>query len=96
MISLKRLNGTGFILNAELIEQIESTPDTVITLTTGNNIVVLERVEEVIEKVLEYRKKISEAVIPAKPALPAAAGGGGREPGSRKAGLKSGFPLSRE
>lgn len=55
MIELKRLNGTKFFLNAELIEQIESTPDTVITLTTGNNIVVLEDVPTVVKKILAYR-----------------------------------------
>lgn len=57
MISLQRLNGTEFILNAELIEQIERTPDTVITLTTGNNIVVRESVRDVVEKIIEYRQK---------------------------------------
>lgn len=57
MISLQRLNGTEFVLNAELIEQIERTPDTVITLTTGNNIVVRESVRDVIEKIIEYRQK---------------------------------------
>ncbi|MCB4757322.1 MAG: flagellar FlbD family protein [Elusimicrobia bacterium] len=59
MIHLKRLNGSDFVLNAELIEQIESTPDTVITLITGNNIVVLQSVNDVIEKVLEYRRRIN-------------------------------------
>jgi flagellar protein FlbD len=58
MILLKRLNGTPFWLNAELIEQIESAPDTVITLTTGNNIIVQEPANFVIEKIIEYRKKI--------------------------------------
>lgn len=58
MISLRRLNGTEFLLNAELIEQIDRTPDTVITLVTGNNIVVKESVEEVLEKVVVYRGRI--------------------------------------
>lgn len=60
MILLKRLNGTEFWLNAELIEQIESAPDTVITLTTGNNILVREKVNEVIEKIVEYRQKVKK------------------------------------
>jgi flagellar protein FlbD len=59
MITLKRLNGTEFMLNAELIEQIERTPDTVITLTTGNNIVVRESVDDVVGKIIEYRQKIA-------------------------------------
>jgi flagellar protein FlbD len=58
MIQLRRLNGTPFWLNAELIEQIETAPDTVITLTTGNNIVVRERVEEIVELILAYRGRI--------------------------------------
>ena len=59
MIKLKRLNGVEFSLNAELIEQIESAPDTVITLTTGNNIVVRESAAEVVERIIEYRRKIT-------------------------------------
>lgn len=60
MIQLKRLNNVEFFLNAELIEQVESTPDTVITLTTGNNVVVKESRAEVIAKILEYRKAVSD------------------------------------
>lgn len=57
MICLRRLNGTEFWLNAELIEQVESAPDTVITLTTGNNLLVLDKVDAVIEKIIEYQNK---------------------------------------
>ena len=57
MICLHRLNKTEFWLNAELIEQIDSTPDTVITLTTGNNFVVLENRKDVIEKIIEYQQQ---------------------------------------
>ena len=60
MIELKRLNGTNFLLNPDLIEQVESTPDTLITLITGNNIVVLESLEEVSEKFLEHKRKVQE------------------------------------
>ena len=59
MIELTRLNGTRFYLNAELVEQAESAPDTVITLTTGNNIVVREKLETVIEKIKEYRRAVN-------------------------------------
>jgi len=59
MIMLKRLNGSEFYLNAELIEQVESTPDTVITLTTGNNIIVKETIEDIVRKVKEYRADVS-------------------------------------
>ena len=59
MIDVTKLNGEGIVLNAELIETIESRPDTLITLTSGNKIMVKEKVDEVIEKVEKYRKKIN-------------------------------------
>ena len=58
MIELTRLNGTKFFLNAELIEIIESTPDTVITLTTDKKLVVLENKDEIIDEVIEYKRRI--------------------------------------
>jgi len=59
VILLHRLNGSEFHLNAELIEQIESTPDTVITLITGNNIIVKEPADVVIEKIIDYRAQVA-------------------------------------
>ncbi|MBI3550293.1 MAG: flagellar FlbD family protein [Elusimicrobia bacterium] len=59
MITVTRLNGTVFTVNAELIETVERTPDTVIALATGNRYIVQEPVEEVVSRVLEYRKKIN-------------------------------------
>ncbi len=58
MIELTRLNGTKFVLNAELIESVESTPDTVITLTTDKKLVVLEKKDEIINKFIQYKKRI--------------------------------------
>ncbi len=58
MIRLTRLNHLTIYLNADLIEHIESTPDTVISLTTGQKIVVLESAEEVAERVLAFRRSI--------------------------------------
>ena len=55
MIELTRLNGTKFLLNPELIEQMEATPDTVITLVTGNNLVVRESLPEVRAAYVDYR-----------------------------------------
>lgn len=57
MISVTRFNGSIFVVNADLIETIEATPDTVITLVTGKKYVVQEKVEEVIEKIIEFRRK---------------------------------------
>lgn len=58
MIELTRLNGKTFVLNAELIETVESTPDTVVTLTTDKKLIVLEKTNDIIKKVIEYKKTI--------------------------------------
>ncbi len=58
MISLTRLNSKNFILNAELIETIEETPDCIITTLNGKKFIVTETLEEVVEKVIQYKKKI--------------------------------------
>ncbi|GBD29053.1 hypothetical protein HRbin32_00137 [bacterium HR32] len=55
MIRVTRLNGTETVINAELIESVEATPDTVISLTTGHRYVVHESVDEVVARVLAYR-----------------------------------------
>ncbi|MGI6778763.1 MAG: flagellar FlbD family protein [Acetivibrionales bacterium] len=57
MIRLTRLNGTSYILNCELIETIEETPDTVISTVNGKKFVVMETIEEIIEEVLKYKQK---------------------------------------
>lgn len=54
MIALTRLNGSRFVLNADLIRTIEEKPDTVITLVTGDHVVVREREREVVGRVIEY------------------------------------------
>lgn len=58
MIRITRLNGNSFILNCEVIETIESTPDTVISTVNGKKYVVADTVEEVVEKVLQYKRKV--------------------------------------
>jgi flagellar protein FlbD len=59
MIQLTRLNHAPLVLNSDLIEHMEVTPDTVVTLTTGQKIVVLESAEEVVERVIEFRRSIN-------------------------------------
>ncbi|MCH7781444.1 flagellar FlbD family protein [candidate division KSB1 bacterium] len=56
MISITRLNGKEMLVNAELIEFIESTPDTIITTSSGKKVIVRDSVEEVVRKVVEYRR----------------------------------------
>ena len=59
MITVTKLNGENIVFNAELIETVESRPDTVITLTTGNKIMVKERVSDIVDKVKQYKKDIN-------------------------------------
>lgn len=61
MIQLTRLNRDPIIVNADLIEHVEVTPDTVVALTTGQRFMVLESAEEVVEKVVQYRRAIMSA-----------------------------------
>lgn len=62
MISLTRLNGKQFILNSELIEFIEATPDTVISLASGKKIVVSESVDETIDKIVKYKRRVFSVI----------------------------------
>ena len=60
MIKLTRLNGAKFTLNAELIETLEAAPkSTVVNLASNNRFNVLESVDDIVEKVIEYRKKVN-------------------------------------
>jgi len=58
MIKITRLNHTPLIVNSDLIEHIEVTPDTVITLTSGQKYMVLETTEEIIERVIAFRQSL--------------------------------------
>ena len=62
MIRLTRINHVPLILNADLIEHVETTPDTVISLINGQKFVVLESTDDVIRKVVEFRREISRGV----------------------------------
>lgn len=62
MIKVKRLNGGEFVINCDLIETLEKTPDTVITLTNGHKYVVKEDVDTIIQKVKTFKKDIIKIV----------------------------------
>lgn len=66
MITVTRLNGKKITINAILIETIESIPDTMITLTTGNKIIVLEEVENVVSLVQNYMKNVGSIQVAIK------------------------------
>lgn len=58
MVSVTRMNGTEFLINGALVELVESTPDTVITLMSGRKYVVREEAAEVAERVTRYFQAI--------------------------------------
>lgn len=58
MISLRRLNNHPIMVNADLIESLESTPDTVVTLTSGNKLLVRDSMEEVQAKIIAFKRQI--------------------------------------
>jgi flagellar protein FlbD len=66
VIRLTKLNHTEFILNSQLIESIEQTPDTLINLTTGKFVIVHETLEEVVERAIQYNKALFENILKIK------------------------------
>lgn len=58
MIHLTRINHAPMVLNSELIEHIETTPDTVVSLTNGQKFVVLESAEDIIDRIVEFRRRL--------------------------------------
>ncbi len=72
MIALKRLNGQEFVLNADLIETLEKTPDTVITLTSGKKIIVSNSLEEIVRKTIKYKQLCNQGpIVVSKPSTDA-------------------------
>lgn len=65
MIAVTRLNGQKFVLNAELIRTIEESPDTIITLVTGEHLVVAESSDELIRRVIEFQRHLRRLCSPA-------------------------------
>ena len=59
MIRLTRINRVPLVLNSDLIEHVEITPDTVIAMTTGQKFMVLESADEVIQRVIDFRRSIA-------------------------------------
>ncbi len=64
MITLTKLNGQRFVLNAELIRTIEENPDTIVTLTSGNRVLVRETMEAVVERAVEYGRHLRAFLPP--------------------------------
>lgn len=63
MIILTRLGGKEFLLNEEMIEIAQETPDTVITLNNGHSYIVTESIQEIIKKTIEYNRSVNVRVL---------------------------------
>jgi flagellar protein FlbD len=63
MISVKRLRGEEILINAELIETVEETPDTIITLSNGHKLVVQDRMADVMAKIIDYKRQVYGRVV---------------------------------
>jgi flagellar protein FlbD len=64
MIELTRLNGSPLVINCDLIKYAEAAPDTVLTLITGEKLVVLEACGEVLQRTLDYRASVLRRAWP--------------------------------
>lgn len=58
MIQLTRLNGNPIALNSDLIKFVENAPDTVITLINGEKIIVREASDDVIRRIVDFRRSV--------------------------------------
>ncbi|MCA9300427.1 MAG: flagellar FlbD family protein [Phycisphaerales bacterium] len=58
MITVTRLNGSRFVINAELIRTVEEKPDTIITLVNGDHYVVSENMQDIVKRVIEYGRHL--------------------------------------
>jgi flagellar protein FlbD len=67
MVRLTRINHMSVVLNSDLIEHIEETPDTVIQLTTGQIVRVRETADEVVERIVSFRRRIHAPVSSREP-----------------------------
>ena len=64
MINVTKLNGSKLVINADLVEFIESTPDTLLSLTTGRKIMIKEDLEAVVQMIIDYRRQARSHPVP--------------------------------
>lgn len=62
MIRVTRINDAELVINSDLIEFVEATPDTMVTLTTGKKIMVRETVQQIIERVAQFKQQATARV----------------------------------
>jgi flagellar protein FlbD len=66
MIQLTRLNNQLLVVNSDLIKFVEKSPDTVLTLVTGEKIVVRETTDDVLDRIVAFRQRVLEGLTPSK------------------------------
>jgi flagellar protein FlbD len=64
MITVTRLNGKPIVVNAEMIRSVEENPDTTVTLINGDHIIVQEKMDEVVDKAVEYGRSLRRLLPP--------------------------------
>ena len=64
MITVTRLNGKQFVINADLIKVVEENPDTTLRLTTGDTLIVKESMQEVVELAIDYGRSLRKLIPP--------------------------------
>ena len=65
MIRLTRLNSQALIVNSDLVKFVEQAPDTLITLLNGEKFMVLESVDQVVKRIIEFRRSVLRGIFPA-------------------------------
>jgi len=85
MIQLTRLNNSALIVNSDLIKFVEQSPDTVITLLNGEKIIVRERVDQILERIVAFRRSVLQGLTTVGAHLPALKGPEGKAPMSETA-----------
>jgi len=63
VIFVTRIDGTKIVINGEHIETVEASPDTIITTTAGKKVTIKETIEEVVQKVKQYKKEICLPIV---------------------------------
>ena len=62
MIALQRLNSSAFVLNADMIESVEATPDSMINLCNGKTMIVRNSVEDIVRKAVKYKQLCNQSI----------------------------------
>lgn len=70
MIKLTRLNNQPLVVNCDLIKSVENAPDTVLTLVTGEKIIVRETTEQILDRVIAFRRAVLAGLAPPAAELP--------------------------